>query len=129
MKPYNKNSLKADHCQKMAPKFYGPYTVLKHVGQVAYQLSLPSHSKLHPVFHVSCLKKVIGTKCQNQTNLPELDEEGSIWLQPQEFLDQFGHHLCQHTIKEVLVQWKDTTPIDATWEPTTILQQFSHLNP
>jgi hypothetical protein len=77
---------------------------------VAYQLALPSHSKLHPIFHVSCLKKVIGTKCQTQTNLPELDEEGSIWLYPQAFLDQHGHHLHQHTIKEVLVQWKDTTP-------------------
>jgi hypothetical protein len=36
---------------------------------------------------------------------------------------------CQRTIKEVLVQWKDTTPTDATWEPTTILQQFPHLKP
>jgi hypothetical protein len=89
---------------------------------VAYQLALPNHSKLHPIFHVSCLKKVIGTKCQNQTNLPELDKEGSIWIQPQEVLDQHERHLHHRTIKEVLVQWKDTTPIDATWEPTTILQ-------
>jgi hypothetical protein len=42
LQPYKKTSLKADHCQKLAPKFYGPYTVLKHVGQVTYQLSLPS---------------------------------------------------------------------------------------
>jgi hypothetical protein len=41
-----------------------------------------------PIFHVSCLKRVIGAKCQIQTNLPELDEEGSIWLQPEEVLDQ-----------------------------------------
>jgi hypothetical protein len=96
---------------------------------VANQLALPSHSKLHHVFHVSCLKKVIGTKCQTQTNLPELDEEGSIWLQPQAVLDQHERHLHQRIIKEVLVQWKDTTPTDATWEPTTILQQFPHLKP
>jgi hypothetical protein len=99
------------------------------VVQVAYQLSFPSHSKLHPVFHVSYLKKVIGTKCQTQTNLPELDEEGYIWLQPQAVLDQ--RELCLHqcTIKEVLVQWKDKTLVDATWEPTIILQQFPHLKP
>jgi hypothetical protein len=36
LQPYKKNSLKAKHCQKRAPKFYGPYTILKHVGQVAY---------------------------------------------------------------------------------------------
>jgi hypothetical protein len=84
------------------------------VGQVAYQLALPNHSKLHLVFHVSCLKKVIGTNCHTQTSLPELDEEGSIWSQPQEVLDHREHHLHQHTIMEVLVQWKDTTPEDAT---------------
>jgi hypothetical protein len=94
MQPYKKKTLKADHCQKLAPKFYGPYTSLKHVGQVAYQLALLNQSKLHPVFHVSFLKKVIVTKCQTQTNLPELDEEGSIWLQPEAVLDQREH--CLH---------------------------------
>jgi hypothetical protein len=129
LQPYKQTSLKAEHCQKLVPKFYGPYTMLKHVGQVAYQLALPNHSKLHPVFHVSCLKKVIGAKCQIQTNLPELAEEGSIWLQPEAVLDQREHCLRQRTIKEVLFQWKDTTLADATWEPTTILQQFPHLKP
>jgi hypothetical protein len=122
LQPYKQTSLKAEQCQKLAPKFYGPYTVLKCVGQVTYQLDPPSQSKLHPAFHVSCLKKVIGTRCQLQTNLPELVEEGSIWLQPEAVLDQ-------RTIKEVLVQWKDMTPADATWEPATILQQFPHLKP
>jgi hypothetical protein len=87
LQPYKKTSLKVEHFQKLAPKFYGPYIVLEHVGQVTYQLALPSQSKLYPVFHVSCLKKVIGTMCQIQTNLPELVEEGSIWLQPEAILD------------------------------------------
>jgi hypothetical protein len=108
LQPYKKTPLKAQHCQKLTPKFYGPYTMLKSVGLVAYQLSLPSQLKLHPIFHVSFLKKVIGTKCQTQTSLSELDEEGSIWLQPQEFLAQRECRLCQCTIYEVLVQWKDT---------------------
>jgi hypothetical protein len=33
LQPYKKNSLKAEHCHKLEPKFYGPYTILKHVGQ------------------------------------------------------------------------------------------------
>ena len=36
LQPYKKTSLKDDHCHKLAPKFYGAYTILKHVGQVAY---------------------------------------------------------------------------------------------
>ena len=72
---------------------------------------------------------MIGTKCQTQTNLPELDEEGPIWLEPQAIFDQCECRLHQRNIKEVLVQWKDTTHEDATWEPTTILQQLSHLKP
>ena len=93
LQPYKKTSLKDDHCQKLTPKFYGPYTVLKHVGQVPYQLALPNQSKLHLIFHVSCLKKVIGTNFQTETTrLPELGEEGSIWIQPQAVLD---HHECR----------------------------------
>jgi hypothetical protein len=78
MQPYKKTSLKADHCQKLSPKFHGPYIVLKSVGKVSYQLYFLSHSKIHPFFHVSCLNKVIGTKFQTQTSMIELDEEGSI---------------------------------------------------
>jgi uncharacterized protein YpbB len=80
LQPYKQNSLKVEHCQKLVPKFYGPYTILKTMRQVAYQLALPSQSKLHHVFHVSCLKNVIGTRCRIETNLLELAEEGSIWL-------------------------------------------------
>jgi hypothetical protein len=57
LQPYKQTSIKAEHCQKIAPKFYGPYTILKNVGQVSYQLDFPGHSKLHPFFHVSCLRR------------------------------------------------------------------------
>ena len=98
------------------PKFYGPYTILKHVGKLTYRLYFPSHSKIHPIFHVSFLNKVIGTKCQTQTSLLELDEDGSIWFQPQAILAQQERHLHQCTIQEVLVQWKYKPLEDATWE-------------
>jgi hypothetical protein len=50
LQPYKHNSLKFEHCHNIAPKFYGPYTILKRVGQVIYQLDFPIHSKLHPFF-------------------------------------------------------------------------------
>eukprot|EP00253_Pinus_taeda_P005972 PITA_05972 len=122
LQPYKQTSLKDKGCQKLSPKFYGPYQVLQRIGEVAYKLALPPTAKIHPVFHVSCLKKVIGNNCRIQTSLPKLDEEGSILLQPEQVLDTQVKQLRGRMIKEVLVKWKDTSPEDATWEPATILQ-------
>ncbi|XP_015170477.1 uncharacterized protein [Solanum tuberosum] len=46
---------------KHSPWYVGPYQILKRVGKVAYELHLPSELALvHPVFHVSMLKRCIG---------------------------------------------------------------------
>ena len=63
---------------KLSPKYYGPYKVLQNIGSMAYKLELPASSRVHPVFHVSCLNKVINDKILVQTMLPEIDEEGKI---------------------------------------------------
>eukprot|EP00253_Pinus_taeda_P021957 PITA_21957 len=94
----------------------------QRIGEVAYKLAFLPTAKIHPVFHVSCLKKVIGNNCRIQTSLPEVDEEGSIWLQPEQLLDTRERPLRGRVIQEILVKWKDTSPEDATWEPATILQ-------
>jgi hypothetical protein len=54
-KPYKQDFTQISTCQKLIPKFYGPYTVLKRVGEVAYPLALSIQLKLHPFFHVSYL--------------------------------------------------------------------------
>ena len=39
----------------------GPYKILQRICKVAYELKLPSElASVHPVFHVSMLKKCIG---------------------------------------------------------------------
>ena len=70
-----------------------------------------------------------GPNCQVQSTLPELIEEGSIWFQLVAILQMIERRLHHQDIKEFLVQWKDTSLEDSTWEPTSILQQFPHLQP
>ena len=67
---------------KLSPKCYGPYKELQKIGTMSYKLELPTSSRGHPFFLVSCLKKVIGDKILVQTIFPKLDEEGKIILEP-----------------------------------------------
>ena len=66
---------KAKKDNKLSPKYYWPYKVLQKIGTMRYKLELLASSRVHPVFRVSCLKKVIGDKIPIQTILPELDEK------------------------------------------------------
>jgi hypothetical protein len=42
---------------KLFPRFVGPFPVVRQVNAVAYELALPTTMKIHPVFHVSLLRK------------------------------------------------------------------------
>ncbi|GKA66250.1 ty3-gypsy retrotransposon protein [Tanacetum coccineum] len=77
--------------------------ILERVGKVAYRLGLPPTSKIHTVFHVSLLKPFIGEGIVGVTNLPEEDRED----QP---------------IRQILVQWRDCSPEEATWEELSEFQ-------
>lgn len=63
---------------KLQPQFYGPFQIMAKVGPMAYKLQFPKQSKLHHVFHVSCLKKYLGTNVQTTTPLLVITDVGII---------------------------------------------------
>lgn len=50
--------------------------VLAKVGNVACKIKLPDHSKLHPVFYMSCLEKHLGENVQTTVPLPVITDTG-----------------------------------------------------
>lgn len=125
LQPYKQISLKqAKKDNKLSPKYYGPNKVLKKIGTKAYKLELPAASQLHPVFHVSCLNKVIGDKLPVQTILPELDKEGKIILEPEAVTETRTRQLRNRSISEYLIKWKNLSAEDSTWEDENFMQEY-----
>ena len=86
LQPYRQSSLKKKGAKKLQPRFYGPYKIIRKVEEVAYELELPLESKIHNVFHVSNLKKVVGQQIVKSSELPPLDDEGQLVLIPKRIL-------------------------------------------
>ena len=80
LQPYVQSSLAEHSHHKLAFWFFGPYRILAKVGSVAYRLELPPSSAIHPVFHVSQLKKAVGA---DHTVTPEPPSESLVWSIPE----------------------------------------------
>ena len=115
LQPYKQMSLKkSKKDNKLSPKHYGPYKVLQKIVTRAYKLELSLSSQVHPIFHVSCLKKVISDKIPVQTIFPKLDEEGKIILEPEVVTETRIHQLRNRSISEYLIKWKNLQVEDST---------------
>jgi hypothetical protein len=88
LQPYRHNALGIHKNLKQHSKFYGPFRVIQKVGQVEYKLLLSAGCAIHPVFHISQLKKHIGDKVIPQPHLPLVDADGNIKMQPEKLLER-----------------------------------------
>ncbi|GKF96902.1 reverse transcriptase, partial [Tanacetum coccineum] len=100
----------------MSPKYFGPFKIIQKVGKVAYRLQLPESSQIHPVFHVSQLKKYKGPTPTVPGQLPTLSTEGLILEEPYAVLDNRMAKRGNATSVYVLIQWVNGSSADATWE-------------
>jgi hypothetical protein len=123
--PYRQQSLVKRPSHKLSPRFYGPFKISARIGKVAYRLALPPHSKLHPVFHVSLLKKRIGTDAPLSPTLPQFDTQGEIIWSPARVLDMAVIKKKHRSVTQWLIQWTGLPKEDATWEDAhSIVSRF-----
>jgi hypothetical protein len=103
---------------KLAPRYIGPFPILKKCGIVAYKLDLPpSLVGVHDIFHVSQLKKCLKTPVD--IVLPEvtpLEADLSYPEHPIKILDQKDRVMRRKIIKFFKIQWSNHPKEEATWE-------------
>ncbi|XP_070045142.1 uncharacterized protein [Nicotiana tomentosiformis] len=103
---------------KLSPMYIGPYKIIKWVSQVVYKLeSPPEISLVHPVFHVSMLKKEVGdTSLIILVEAIEVNEELTHEEIPIAILGRQVRKLRNKEIAFVKVMWQNQQVKDDTWE-------------
>ena len=115
---------------KLAPKYIGPFEIRSRVGEVAYKLILPHElSRIHPVFHVSMLRKYIPDPSHVlQPQMVELNEDMSYEEYLVAIVDRQVRQLRTKDISMVKVSWSNHPFEDCTWETEAeIMKAYPYL--
>ncbi|WMV09969.1 hypothetical protein MTR67_003354 [Solanum verrucosum] len=102
---------------KICPRYIRPFEILDCVGPVAYRLALPpSLDGVHPVLHLSMLKKYHGDGDYIiKWNSVLLAKDLQYEEEPIGILDCDVQKLRTKEMKSVKVQWKHCPVEEATW--------------
>ncbi|WMV24899.1 hypothetical protein MTR67_018284 [Solanum verrucosum] len=101
---------------KSSPRYRGPYEILDWVGGVAYRLALPPNmSFIHPVFHVSMLRKYISDSSHVlEAPIIPIDENLTYEEEPEAIVDKQVRRIRSKEIVSVKVLWRNHTTEEGT---------------
>ena len=94
---------------KLSPRYIGPYQIVRRIGKVAYELDLPSDLEaVHPVFHVSMLRKCIGDPSRVfPVDDVQVTKELSYEEKPVAVLDRQVRRLRTKGVASIKVFWQN----------------------
>nr|GFB48963.1 putative reverse transcriptase domain-containing protein [Tanacetum cinerariifolium] len=104
--------------RKLAPRFVGPFEIIKKVGPMAYKVDLLEElDGVHYTFHVSNLKKCFADPTL-QVPLDEIrvDAKLNFMEEPTEILEREFKKLTQSRMSIVKVWWNLKRRPEFTWE-------------
>ncbi|XP_020092846.1 uncharacterized protein LOC109713256 [Ananas comosus] len=105
LQPYRQTTVAIRRNLKLAARYYGPFQIMERIGPVAYKLQLPEGSRVHPVFHVSLLKKSSPAAVPASPNVPTLREDDELLTEPEKILERRMVQRGNKAVTEVLVKW------------------------
>ncbi len=86
--------------------------MVHRLGSVAYELALPPDAHLHPVFHVSYLKKKLGHQISPHPTLFLVAFNGELQPEPDFIVDRRMFKQLGRAAIEVRVPWKGASSAD-----------------
>jgi hypothetical protein len=95
-------------------KFLGPFTVVGKRG-VVYRLQLPPEMKIHPVFHVSLLKKYLTDRTPGRSQPRPRPIQCGDTLEYE--VDRILRHRRYRKQIQFLTKWKGLPDHETSWEP------------
>jgi len=123
LQPYVQSSIASRNHQKLSFRFYGPFKILQRVGKVAYKLDLPVDAKIHPVIHVSQLKKHLPPTSLVSPDLSTVCTDPMQAMVPQKSLQDHTIIRGSSVVHQKLVQWQGLPEAMATWEDVGVLSK------
>lgn len=106
---------------KLSLKYFGSFPTISRIGSVAYNVQLPPTTKIHPVFHVSQLKKFKGIVSDSYYPLLEVTIDMGHILQLEQVLQTQTILKGQLYVPQILIKWQDLDTSLTTWEDKTIM--------
>ncbi|XP_070054657.1 uncharacterized protein [Nicotiana tomentosiformis] len=116
----------------LSPRYIGPYKIICRVGQVAYELDLPSKlESVHPVFHVPILRRCIGDPSKViPVDDVQVTKQLSYEEAPIAILDRQVQRLRTKDVASVKLLWINNNVEDRTWEAEEEMKtRYPHLFP
>lgn len=120
LQPYRQRSLAARRNEKLSPRYYGPFEIAARIGEVAHKLGLPADSQVHPVFHMSQLRRAHGVTNSSPLLPQQLNEDIELIVEPEELLGVRNNRPTGLGEIEVLLKWKALLLFEATWEKFSV---------